>query len=170
MENIIDDLLFKPLDAVGFYGHNLLFILTMFILVTRYRWSWLIIYLLGYYVNQYLNVTLKLIIQEKRPTNSTNFVPWEYYNNGHQYGMPSGHAQSVFYSLTFCYCVLRSVEWFYFMIFIAGLTVFQRWKYRKHSILQLCVGGTLGSLFATLVYFVMDKYKKNGYSIYNVAK
>ena len=164
--------LFLLRDYIGLYAPVILFFLSIFLL--RNIPTFLRFFVSGFILNNILNIILKLFIKEPRPNDEKKSIEIGVVNGAHigfdKFGMPSGHAQSVFYSLTFCYWVLRSVEWFYFMIFIAGLTVFQRWKYRKHSILQLCVGGTLGSLFATLVYFVMDKYKKNGYSIYNVAK
>ena len=80
------------------------------------------------------------------------------------YGMPSAHAQSVFMSLTFLYLVKESPAWLLGELFIAGLTVYQRWKYNRHTLEQLGVGALLGSLVAYVGYYtVKTNLQKNTY-------
>jgi hypothetical protein len=60
--------------------------------------------------------------------------------------MPSFHAQTIFYALTFFYQVKKSVKWTLIMGFISILTLFQRWEYKNHTIEQLAAGSFVGIL------------------------
>ena len=68
------------------------------------------------------------------------------------YGMPSGHAQSVSYSLMYLYLVQGSGYMALLNIIILGLTLFQRWNYRKHTIIQLLVGTIVGLTIGILSF------------------
>jgi len=84
------------------------------------------------------------------------------------YGYPSGHAQRVFYALAFFYCLLRSAAsrdawqrrwrvwggWFLFCGLVACMTLYQRWKYRRHTVEQLFGGAVLGTVMGGLTFVV----------------
>ena len=71
------------------------------------------------------------------------------------YGMPSGHAQSVSYSLMYLYLVQCSGYMALLNITILGLTLFQRWNYRKHTIIQLLVGTIVGLTIGLTSFYII---------------
>jgi len=60
--------------------------------------------------------------------------------------------------LTYFYWVKKSIPWTLGMLFIAGLTMFQRWKYKNHTVEQLGVGSLVGSLVSLIGFIVTKKY------------
>ena len=67
---------------------------------------------------------LKEIIREPRP-NDQRFMLFE--NKEDVYGMPSGHAQSIFYSTTFLYLTTASYYLLIISLFVCALTIYQRY-------------------------------------------
>lgn len=140
------------IDLVGFYGPLIIGLINAFTLWCRKLY--LISYVLFFAVNSFLNGVLKNIIQQSRPQG-------QIYLNDHdvvpdsapsKYGMPSGHAQSVGYSITFLYLVVNSPLTLCVSLFIGALTVYQRSKYRRHTISQLFTGLVIGSIIAMVSY------------------
>jgi membrane-associated phospholipid phosphatase len=136
-------------DLLGFLAPFILFGLTTWLLRTQ-------TYYLGSYVllailNSGLNQVLKLWIKEERPM--------RHITEG--YGMPSAHAQSSFFSIAFLYLVNRSPKWLIIGCFIGALTLYQRWKYRMHSMEQLAVGSVVGIGFAMLGYQMSYRWIHN---------
>ena len=101
--------------------------------------------------------TLKNIIQQHRPNHGKKIMN-ENYEGVELYGMPSGHAQSVFFSLSFLYFVKGSPSWLIIELFISALTLYQRWKYRQHTSEQLFVGSIVGIGFAYFTYWITKHY------------
>ena len=142
------------IDLVGFYGPVLIGLINATALWCRKMY--LISYTGFFAVNSFLNGVLKNIIQEARPSGQV-------YLNDHdvvpdtapsKYGMPSGHAQSVGYSTTFLYLVVRSPAILIITSFIGALTIYQRFKYRRHTLSQLFTGLVIGSMVAMISYEV----------------
>jgi hypothetical protein len=102
------------------------------------QFPYFISFLFFYVMNTMLNDWLKTTIREPRPVELSDET----------YGMPSYHAQMVFYGICFFYQVKRSVFWTLLLLFIAGVTLYQRWKDKYHSVEQLMVGSVIGSLVA----------------------
>jgi membrane-associated phospholipid phosphatase len=87
-----------------------------------------------------------------------------WYQGSETYGYPSGHAQLALYALTFLGGVLWSHRlglgggwgWWWYVyvmcIFVACVTLYQRWKYRRHTVEQLWVGAVLGILWGWGAY------------------
>ena len=143
-------------DTVGFYAPLLLFFIVCYHLLNQRKY--LLLYILCFFANTSLNKTLKLIFREPRPDNPVFFSKVENYKNEEQFGMPSGHAQSVFFSLVYLYCIKpSSVYLLLFVGFVSLITLYQRWKYRRHTLAQLIIGSLVGGLFARCVY-VIEKY------------
>jgi membrane-associated phospholipid phosphatase len=119
---------------------------------------------LGIFVNTILNLILKAIIQQPRPTEDiTKFnlalthgkrflfkdgIPFDIF------GMPSGHAQSAFFSTIFIYLSLRQEKLFYFYALFSLLIISQRVTFNYHTILQVLVGAVIGSMFSYFVYYL----------------
>ncbi|KAK4485309.1 hypothetical protein RD792_007944 [Penstemon davidsonii] len=100
----------------------------------------------GAVLNAILSLNLKKIINQKRPISTLRSDP----------GMPSSHAQSIFYIITFLN--LSMIEWYG----INGLTTtlsglffllgsyfsWLRVSQQLHTVSQVIVGGVLGSIFS----------------------
>jgi membrane-associated phospholipid phosphatase len=146
----------KITDSIGFYGPLINFIIT-----TVNIWKQPL-YLAGYIVTSFVNViinrVLKMTIKQERPSHSKKLVAWEHYTGAEQYGMPSLHAQSVFFSMTYLYLVKRHVYWTLIECFVAIMTFYQRWKYRNHTLNQLVVGSILGSTIAYISHMIIRQY------------
>jgi len=136
----------NTLDAIGLFAPFILFGITIWVLRTQPP------YLGGYVffvvLNSLLNNVLKLWIKEERP--NKNGVALRHITEG--YGMPSAHAQSTFFSISFLYLVTQSVTWLIIGCFIGALTLYQRWKFKMHSVEQLGIGAIVGIGFSILGY------------------
>ena len=135
-------------DNIGYYGPIILLVITIMLLIAKTKI--LIIYVLFFIANIYLNGVLKLLIREPRPSGNILFNDSENTEGGERYGMPSGHAQSVSYTATFLYLFTKSPDIFMGACFIGAITIYQRYKYKRHSTIQLLTGATIGALVATL--------------------
>jgi len=155
MENIVDKME-NIFDKIGFYGLFVLFFMNIVYLRKQQGYLWG--YFIFIFINEYLNRILKSIIREDRPHGYDKVVEVDnIYSGAHVYGMPSGHSQSVFFSTAYLWLVIESVPLLLIQLFICGVTVYQRWKYKKHTISQLAVGGVIGILFANNVYYLIKK-------------
>jgi membrane-associated phospholipid phosphatase len=147
----------KIIDRIGFYGPTINFIIGFISLLKQAK------YLSGYLVftgmNYILNGLLKTTFKEVRPSGGIPLYDGEeeYYNRD-KYGMPSGHAQSVFFALTYLYLVKQSIYSFLLELCVALITGYQRWKYRRHTISQILVGSLIGILFGGLSFSLTKKY------------
>lgn len=148
-------------DVVGFLGPYIVFIMTS---IQLYSYTY---YLYGYlvitFISKLINSFLKNWYREPRPIGARSILG-ETYEGPEKYGMPSGHAQSIFTSIVFLYGVTEKTFWLYLELFIAGLTVLQRWKYKNHTPKQLFVGACLGafigySAFLMNYYFIGNRYR-----------
>lgn len=121
-------------------------------------------YLIGYFaflfMNSLVNKAIKHMYKESRPLHGVEMETVNIFNLGgikDIYGMPSGHAQSVAFSLSYLYFVQKNLFMTFFHFCILVLTIFQRWNYRKHTWNQLLVGTILG----LLIGFVTFQITKN---------
>lgn len=162
-EYVINELI-KSKDTIDIIGWSGPFIL-MFISIT-YLWNqkYMQGYLVFYIISSFINKLLKNIIKEDRPSNGKSIMN-EHYTGKHKYGMPSYHAQLSFYSLTFLYLVNKSVYLMIFELFIAALTLYQRWSYRRHTVEQLAVGMVVGIITAYIGYNITTRYLVTNKSI-----
>lgn len=147
----------KIIDRIGFYGPTINFIIGFISLLKQPR------YLSGYLVftgiNSIWNKVLKNNIKEARPSGGIPLYEGEEeFYIVDKYGMPSGHAQSVFFALTYLYLVKQSIYSFLLELCVALITCYQRWKYRRHTISQIIVGSFVGILFGGLSFSLTKKY------------
>jgi membrane-associated phospholipid phosphatase len=155
----------KILDYIGFFGPHILFILNLFVLwkqFIQYNDYYLYGYVLFLFINKFINKLIKSIIKEPRPNGGKNIMDFEdkFYKGIEQYGMPSGHVQSSFFSLTYLYLVKKSSLLLMIELFITSLTFYQRWKYKRHTILQLCIGTIIGILLGYISFEIVKIYLK----------
>ncbi|CAF0886251.1 unnamed protein product [Adineta ricciae] len=125
-----------------------------------------IMYLGGFFVSGIINHFLKIICKQERPERTRNRV--DFYEI---YGMPSAHAQSFFYFMTYMaiFVILKSQMpgssktrpirhrlFVFAQILAAILVAYSRVYLYYHTIAQVVVGGCLGIIFACIWYYFVN--------------
>ena len=147
------------IDNIGFWGP-----LIQMVINATYMWNrniYLITYLAFFLLNSQLNNGLKQLIKEPRPPNQIYLNEYDVSEKTlaqHKYGMPSGHAQSTGYSVAFLYLVTKSPPALIVSMFIGAITVYQRYKYHRHTIEQLVAGLITGASVALISHTLVTKY------------
>ena len=72
-------------------------------------------------------------------------------------GMPSGHAQSSFFSVIFIYLALKDIKIIIVYLFIALITMYQRVLFKQHTVLQVSAGAIVGVLFGGFIYYMAQQ-------------
>jgi membrane-associated phospholipid phosphatase len=155
------------LDFVGFEGPNIMFVMTFLSVLTQYKFC--LAFPIGWFLNSKLNKFLKNWIREPRPTSLHNLGSLDNikdYHGAEVYGMPSGHSQSMFFSLFYLYLVKKSNVLLWITLFLAGLTLYQRWIYGRHTTEQLLVGSCIGVGFATLWFRLVQAVEIRRFAIF----
>lgn len=147
---------------VGEYGPILLLVLSC-LLLWKHK-TWFKYYCIGIVANTMLNILLKAILLQPRP--SVDIHQFEllkkhandyFFQNGVPFqmlGMPSGHVQSSFFSTIFIYLSLRENKWLFVYLLSSLITCFQRVTFNFHTIYQVVVGSLVGSSFAFFMYSI----------------
>lgn len=152
-------LLIKTMDYIGWQSFIILFIVSVVVLRNLPRL--LSFYLLGIPFNSVLNYILKGIIQDPRPSKDTELIRIALHNGkrigSDVYGMPSGHAQNAFYSIAFIHFTFKNYELTFCALLLGLLTMYQRVKYKNHTIYQVIVGAIVGSFVGYTSYWVGSK-------------
>jgi membrane-associated phospholipid phosphatase len=161
LDTPLPDIINKPmpspiiyaLDLVGLLGPAILFIASIWQLWGNgIYWTLSIVV---FCINIFINSGLKQWIREPRPVGGQIMANYDKYTGVLDYGMPSGHSQIAFGLVTFVYLVKQSAINLLGGLSIISLTVYQRWKYRRHSIEQLAIGAIVGILVAYISYTVI---------------
>jgi len=150
---------------IGNYGPYLLLIITIYLLWSKQKL--LFYYLVGFFISAFLNIILKGIFKQPRPSDDPklfkislktgnesifkNKIPFDIY------GMPSGHAQSAFYSTVFIWLSLKNKKYFVLYLLFSLFIIFHRIHFSYHTILQVIVGSLIGCGFAYFMYFITQK-------------
>jgi len=153
--DIIKNTIIKSIDTIGYLGPQLLFFASIYFLFDKL--AYLSVYFVGFFLNILLNVILKSLIQEPRPTEDKRLFNLELLNKrriGHdRYGMPSGHAEGVFYSTVFIFLTLKN-KWIGFTYFLISLiTCYQRVAYKNHTFQQVLIGSIVGAFMGFFFYY-----------------
>lgn len=150
------------LHYVGYWGPIILLILTSILLII-YQLSFFKYYAFFYLVGFILNCVTKLILKEPRPKNQKHLYLFEKNKNikstiGQSYGMPSGHAQTSFYSLFTLLFIIKKTIFSIIGVIITGITCWQRYIFKNHTVLQLFIGSLLGIMcFIAAGYMYANK-------------
>lgn len=144
--------------TIGYYGPSILMLLNIWNLrnITLHVFLY-VLYILALVV---FTKQLKGWIREPRPYgyNHDSNKEWMHdfeYSGAEIYGMPSGHSATLFFSLLYLWFYSRPPLRTTYMIvgaFVAFLTLYQRYQYRKHTVAQLAAGAILGVGMAYLAY------------------
>ena len=148
------------LYELGAYGPVILIVITWYLLWENKNLFFY--YTVGVFTNAVINLILKGIIQQPRPIFDSKTIRLatmhkkeQFYSSGipfDVFGMPSGHAQSSFFSTVFIYLSTKHINTFYLYLASSLLTCYQRYDSNYHSILQLIVGSIIGAAFGYFVY------------------
>jgi len=152
------EIIIKIIDTIGYFGPQILAVISVFLLMNKT--TLLTIYFIGFIINSFLNIILKGVIKEPRPSEDKHlFNIWlnnEMKTDRHWYdrfGMPSGHAESVFYSTVFIFLALKNVNLTVLYLIISANTLYQRVKYKNHTVSQVIVGSIIGAVLASFFYY-----------------
>lgn len=156
MTKLIQNPYFQILDTIGYTGPILLFLINIYEFF--HRKLYLYAYLLSFFVNTFINATLKMIYKIPRQSNQIYFSKYENFEGVNAYGMPSGHSQSVGFSTTFLFLGQSNSYLLVTALFISCLTFIQRYKYRRHTIMELIIGFIIGICFAYIVFNTTKYY------------
>lgn len=153
---------------IGFNGPILNFVIVLLYLIYYQKYTLILVFCGGFLINYIINGVLKEIIREPRPrptsyktptelqnnyllviSHFTNGMNNEIHNGSQKYGMPSGHAQLCFYSIAFLFAIISKRHHYWILIIstsVGILTIFQRLKFRHHTVNQLFAGSLVGTL------------------------
>lgn len=147
------------IDYIGLYAPIILFIFTFLLL--RNMTNYLTYFLVGFIINNILNIILKLIIKEPRPFKDDKTIEIGIANGQRisfdKFGMPSAHAQNCAFLIIFITMVLNNPYITALYALITTISLFQRYLYNNHSLIQLFVGLLIGSLLGYIIYLLANK-------------
>ena len=148
------------LSVIGYWGPSILLFTTAYGIML-YNKTFMNYYIVFYFVGLIINCLLKLAIRQPRPTNQKHLYDFEKASNnelkkisGQIFGMPSGHAQTCFYSLFTTIFVVKNALFVTSTIIITCISCWQRYAYRNHTLLQLLVGSLVGIMCFGLANYV----------------
>ena len=147
-------------NYIGLYAPSILFFLSLFLL--RNMTKYLSFFVVGFIFNNILNIVLKLLIKEPRPTTDQKAIEIGVVNGARigfdKFGMPSGHAQNCGYCLVFIIMTLNNHFITTLYLLLSIISLFQRYLNNNHTILQLIIGLIVGTFFGCLTYNIANKY------------
>ena len=146
-------------DYIGLFAPIILFFLSLFLLRNNKKYLYFFFY--GFILNNILNIILKVAIKEPIPSTKQKVIEIGITNEARisfdKFGMPSGHAQNCAYCLAFITMVLNDPFITAFYIVITFNTLFHRYLYNNHTILQLVIGSFIGLFFGYSIYTIANK-------------
>jgi len=150
------------LDQLGRYGRQIIGFATLLILCTLGNTMTLGYYALGSLICILANIILKILIKQPRPKDDKPDFNFLIQNNKRvsydKFGMPSGHAQFMFFTLTFTAFMMRGYKYYWWLMtcytFLTINTVIQRVRNDNHTVVQVLVGSILGAMFGVGTYYV----------------
>ena len=152
-------------NYAGMYGSILLIFITVVLLWNKSNLC--TFYIVGLILNSVINIILKGFFQQARPTDDAKLLKIALKNgtksifkNGipfNIFGMPSGHAQTCFYSTFFILLSLKN-KYIFLSYFVFSLLVsYQRVYFKHHSVFQVIIGAIIGSIFSYLIYYMAQQ-------------
>ena len=150
------------LNFIGTYGPIILFLISVFLLWNKS--NYLTYYIYGYILNLLLTLFLKGVFKQPRPSEDQKLFKLAikesksiYFIDGYPhdvFGMPSGHAQSAFFSTVFIYLALKDIKISILYLIISLLTMYQRVLFNSHTVLQVLAGALVGILFGGFIHLM----------------
>ena len=157
--NIIENVIYH----LGVSGPYIIFIYALYVL--RNKNNYLSVYCIGFVINIIINLLLKAIIRQPRPSYDKpeiNIIDaLGKYPPFNVYGMPSGHAQLTAFTFYYLFLVTKNIQIVLITFLLILITGYQRVLSMKHTLLQVFVGTILGLLFGYIFYRYADFLIKN---------
>lgn len=158
------------LSVLGYQGPNTLLVLillayyfspnphpTLFFYPAVLAWQ-----VASHLLNVVIKNTLKLPRPDSKPEEfyeMRNTLTWKNYLTLHRnFGMPSGHAQATVSELTFISLYFKNPWLTTIAVLQTGLTLWQRYTARRHSVKQLAAGSLIGVVVGIGFFYVIKKY------------
>ena len=113
--------------------------------------------------NLLLNVILKNLIRQERPSNQINILGVDY-NDAKQFGMPSGHAQQVAAAVYIILNLTKSESVIALTLIQSIATTLQRILTRKHTPSQVAIGLIVGFFYSHLWRARVSTWKTQTFS------
>ena len=155
----------NTIKFIGQHGPVILFFESVYLLWKKS--NLLMYYAYGFFLNLILNLVLKGLIKQKRPSEDPrlfnialkNGARFKFINGiPHDiFGMPSGHSQNVFFSTIFIHLALKNPYITFLFLIISLLTMYQRVTCDFHTSFQVIVGATVGCMFSYFIYYLARK-------------
>ena len=153
---------------IGSFGPLILFIYSLILLWNKQNLFFY--YIIGFFLDSIINLILKGFFQQPRPSedpvlfnialkNGKRFVFKDYIPHD-IFGMPSGHAQSTFFSTVFIYLSIQNINVFNFYLFISLMTIIQRVIYDFHTVFQVIIGSFIGCILGYGFYYLARQKMK----------
>jgi membrane-associated phospholipid phosphatase len=162
MKEKLEELTQKFIHNFGKSGPFVLFVYSVYLLWNKS--NLLYYYICGIFLDAILNLVLKGIIKEPRPSEDPKLfnVALKHsirfkFIDGYPYdvfGMPSGHAQSSFFSTVFIYLALKDIKITILYLIVSLLTMYQRVLFNSHTVLQVLAGALVGILFGGFIHLM----------------
>lgn len=147
---------------IGTTGPYLLNFLSLLLLLCKP--FFLTLYIVGSAISIFINFVLKVWIQDPRPKEDIKLFELGLKHGKRttfdQYGMPSGHSQSVGFSLAYIFLTLNNTNVSLFYAAISLITLMQRFEYKNHSIPQIILGFLLGLSMGYAFYKLANLFMK----------
>jgi len=144
---------------IGVYSPFILFIISVFLL--RNHTKYLNYFVAGFILNNLLNIILKLVFKEPRPTNDYKAIEIGVANGARigfdKFGMPSGHAQNCAFCLAFITMTLNSPIIFTIYAIITLISCAQRYIFNNHTASQIIIGLLTGTFTGFIAYQIANK-------------
>ena len=96
---------------------------------------------------------LKPILRTPRPDTPADVV-----GDVHQYGMPSGHAIHVAFTLVYVWLLKFTWQVMYVLGLFGAIALYERYRQKYHTIHQLTVGGMIGATSAYGVVWILHAW------------
>ena len=165
MSDFIVELLNIFIHNFGKMAPLLLFVNSLYLLWHKNNLFYYYVY--GIFLNSILNLVLKGIIKEPRPSEDPKLfnialkhsIRFKFVNGyPHDiFGMPSGHVQSAFFSTFFIYLALKDIRITIGYLLISLLTMYQRVLFKAHSVIQVLAGAIVGILFGGFIHLMAQQ-------------
>jgi membrane-associated phospholipid phosphatase len=156
----------KYLSTLGYMGPNILLALILFTFASQHLTSpYPYMYVVTWQILSHLvNVVMKNTIRAPRPDSDkdpqfAHLKPTldNYLSIHKNYGMPSGHAQATVSELVFIALYFKKPLLTGIALLQTALTLYQRYKTRRHSIKQLAAGSGVGVLIGLAFYYIYPR-------------
>jgi len=139
--------------GLGYFGDSIAFIIMCIILLNRPLFF--IFYIIFVILNILLNEYLTNKIKEKNPKDPIKFLASDFFSKK-RFGMPSIHSQNIFFSIMYCYLVIKNILLIPIILLLLGfLVIYERYMFRDHTIKQLIYGAVLGLIIGYTSYYIV---------------